>query len=247
MREWLLACAMVLATGQAVQAADLAPVEPAGPEWHGDMTVYGWLPSASGQFGFNGNGPYDIPEGGGGDSSLFDVLDGFFMGNASLRRGRLGVFGDIVWADFGKDAANVNAGADLSGYFATAAVTYTIVDADQGHLDAFAGARWWSITGGAVVGGLEAHDTFGWTDPVVGLRGRYLISPSIFISATGAIGGFGVGTDFMWDAAASVGYNFNSNLSISIGYRGLGLDYAHGGDMVDIVAHGPVLGLTARF
>ena len=51
----------------------------------------------------------------------------------------------------------------------------------------------------------------------------------------------------MWDVAASVGYNFSDSFSAEIGYRAFGTDYRNNGDVIDIVAHGPVLGLTGRF
>jgi hypothetical protein len=179
------------------------------------------------------------------------------MGNASLRYGDWGVFGDVVWADLGQDKTSArgyaSAQSDLSAFVGTAALTYSLIDEPRGHLDAFGGARIWSVDAGvklSLLGGawnVEENDTIDWIDPLVGLRGRYMISDDFFVAGTGAIGGFGVGSDLMWDVAASVGYNFNENLSASIGYRALGTDYSHNGDSIDVTAHGPVIGLTGRF
>lgn len=237
----------------AASAGDLAPLQPAETSLSGDATIYGWLPTVTGNVGLNGFGPADIPEDSG--ASILDVLDGFFMGNAAVRRGDWGVFGDVVWADLGQEntSANgyLNAETGLSALVGTAALTYSLVDTPDAHLDLLAGARLWSVDVSLdLTGGLpDVHEdeTVSWVDPVVGLRGRHMISERVFVAGTGVIGGFGIGSDFMWDAAATIGYNFNDSFSASLGYRALGADYSHSGDVVDITAHGPVIGLTGRF
>lgn len=250
------AAALLLVAGGQTFAADLDPV-PADPAIHGDLTVYGWLPTVTGKFGVNGLGPYDIPEE--SDSNILDFLDGFFMANASVRYGDWGLFGDLVYADLGNGETSargfISAESDLSSLVGTAALTYTLIDAPEGNFDLLAGARFWSVEGGIKLsltgtGGtwdFEESDTVSWVDPLIGARGRYNISEDFFLTGAGAIGGFGLGSDFMWDAAATIGYNINDNFSASIGYRALGTDYSNDGDVVDIVAHGPVIGLTGRF
>jgi hypothetical protein len=246
------AAVISLAGVHAAYAGDLPPPS-ADPAMHGDMTIYGWYAIVGGDVGVNGFGPAEIPDSSG---SILDVLDGFFMANASLRYGDWGIYGDLVWADLGQgnSSANgfLNAQSSLSALVGTAALTYTLIDTPDGHLDALAGARLWSVDVGLdLTGGLgvDVHEdgNLSWVDPLVGLRGRYMISPSVFIDGTGAVGGFGVGSKFMWDVAGSIGYNFNDNFSASIGYRALGADYSNNGDVVDITAHGPMMALTARF
>jgi hypothetical protein len=244
---------LTLASPQAA-AGDLMP-PPDTEALHGEITLYGWYPSLDGKVGVNGFGPADIPDD--GDTDILDVLDGFFMGNASLRYGAWGVFGDLVWADFGQSATSArgyaSAEAEMSGLLGTAALTYALVDSPGAHLDALVGARIWSIDASldlSLLGGawdIEQDETISWVDPLVGLRGHYMVSESVFIAGAGAIGGFGVGSQLMWDASASVGYAFSNNFSASIGYRAIGADYSDDGDVIDITAYGPVAGITASF
>jgi hypothetical protein len=83
--------------------------------------------------------------------------------------------------------------------------------------------------------------------PALLLQPTYDISPKVFLTGTGAIGGFGVGANLDWDASASIGYRFNDHVSASLGYRVLGIDYNRDGTVIDLTMHGPMVGLTASF
>jgi hypothetical protein len=70
----------------------------------------------------------------------------------------------------------------------------------------------------------------------------------------GGVGGFGVGRDFSWQAVAT--YNFDVNyfgtpLRTVVGYRALAVHYSENGRFgengVDLVQHGPVLGISLRW
>jgi hypothetical protein len=199
---------------QYASAADLAPPPSSEPVLHGDATIYGWGPMFSGELGVDGIGPVDIPEGSGSIENILKDLEGFFMGNASLRYGAWGVFGDVVWADLGQGKTSASgfarAESSLSGLVGTAALTYALVDTPDVHLDALAGARLWSVDAGiklSVAGGawdVNEKDNISWVDPLIGLRGRLSLSPDFFLGGAGAIGGFGIGSDFMWDVAATI-------------------------------------------
>jgi hypothetical protein len=248
------AALFALGAASAGFAADVPP-PPEESLWHGDLTIYGWAPMVGGKVGVNGYGPFDIPSGSGDIDAILKALDGVFMGNASLRYGDFGVFGDLVWVDLSKGNTSprdyVSAQADLSALIGTVAGTYALIDTPDGHLDALAGVRFWSVNAGFDLndGKTDFHvgDTINWVDPLIGLRGHYDLSHKVFVAGTGAVGGFGVGSDFMWDVAASIGYNFNDHFSGSLGYRALGVNYSNNGDVVDITSHGPVIALTGRF
>jgi hypothetical protein len=51
----------------------------------------------------------------------------------------------------------------------------------------------------------------------------------------------------MWDAMAGVGYDFNTNFSMTVGYRGVGDDYRNNGFVYDIVQSGPIVGFYFNF
>jgi hypothetical protein len=90
---------------------------------------------------------------------------------------------------------------------------------------------------------------------VIGARLRYTVAPGHELFLRGDTGGFGVGSDFSWQAVGGyifdVGTWHGVTFSGIIGYRALSVDYTQGEGRrryeFDIVQHGPVLGLSIRF
>jgi hypothetical protein len=138
-------------------------------------------------------------------------------------------------------------------------------------IDLYAGARvWWQRVGVGVaaaavvdVGGfvfaggraLARSGEVSWVDPIVGLRLRHDFAPGHHLYVSGDVGGFEVGSRFAWQAQG--GYRFdlgatgNVVWSGLVGYRALYTDYGRGEGRTayrfDILQHGPVIGLSARF
>ena len=73
--------------------------------------------------------------------------------------------------------------------------------------------------------------------------------------ASGDVGGFGVGSKFSWQALAALNYDFcirnNVTWSGMLGYKALFVDYSQGSDLThyeyDMIMHGPIIGITARW
>lgn len=91
-----------------------------------------------------------------------------------------------------------------------------------------------------------------WVDPVVGLRLRHQFTPNQEIMVRGDVGGFGFQSNFEWQAVAVYSYAWQFTgyqLAALIGYRALGVDYTNtgNGNSVDLVLHGPMIGLSVRF
>ena len=94
-----------------------------------------------------------------------------------------------------------------------------------------------------------------WVDPFVGARLRHRFSPSTELVVKGDVGGFGVGSSFSWQAAGTFNWEFAHTQyavwSALIGYRALQVDYSQGEGVTlyefDMLMHGPVFGVTARF
>ena len=83
---------------------------------------------------------------------------------------------------------------------------------------------------------------------------RHKFAPGHDLVVQGDIGGFGVGSDFSWQALAA--YNFEWNfvghkLNPYLGYRAISVDYEEGSGRrrigLDFVQHGPVAGLTFKW
>jgi hypothetical protein len=93
-----------------------------------------------------------------------------------------------------------------------------------------------------------------WVDPVVGARIRHQIAPGKELRLVGDVGGFGAGSEFSWQAVATYGFDvncFGTPLHTVIGYRALAVDYSEdgrfGSNALDVVQHGPVLGVSFRW
>jgi hypothetical protein len=137
--------------------------------------------------------------------------------------------------------------------------------------DILAGARYWYQEGDLSFGlagtiGLEDLElgagraiarsrSVDWLDPLVGVRMRYTLAPGHQLLLRGDIGGFGVGSEFSWQAIGAYAFDFGVYNGITfsgvVGYRALFVDYAQGFDRTryefDMLQHGPILGVSMRF
>jgi hypothetical protein len=93
-----------------------------------------------------------------------------------------------------------------------------------------------------------------WFDPIVGGRVILNLTEKLNLIAKGDIGGFGVGSDFTWNAFGGIGYQFSlfgKDASIIAGYRALYQDYENGSGSnkfaYDATMQGPLFGLRIRF
>ena len=93
-----------------------------------------------------------------------------------------------------------------------------------------------------------------WVDPVVGARIRHQIAPGKELRLVGDVGGFGAGSEFSWQAVATYGFDvncFGKPLHTVIGYRALAVDFSENGrfgkSSLDVVQHGPVMGVTLNW
>jgi hypothetical protein len=86
-----------------------------------------------------------------------------------------------------------------------------------------------------------------WFDPYVGLRGRYNFSQAFYTSVRGEVGGFGVGSDLMWQVEGILGCNLTRSMFTEIGYRALGVCYENNGLTSDTITHGPQITSGIRF
>jgi hypothetical protein len=76
---------------------------------------------------------------------------------------------------------------------------------------------------------------------------RLDVTEDVFISSWGMIGGFGVGSDLMWDVMAGAGYSFTEHFDVFAGYRAVSVDYSDDGFVYDMVQQGPVMAGVFRF
>lgn len=111
----------------------------------------------------------------------------------------------------------------------------------------------------AIEGSLESSGPLGldrgadksWVDPYLGVRVVAPRGDAWRLAFMGYVGGFGIGSDFAWQAFPEVGYRFNPLFELAGGYRAIGMDYEDGDGtekfVYDIVTYGPQLGLKFHF
>ena len=138
-------------------------------------------------------------------------------------------------------------------------------------IDVLAGARYWhqdmsinlALTGGLVIGGLDLSKgiaiarggSVDWVDPLVGARIRHQLAPGQQLMLRADVGGFGVGSQFSWNALAAYSWEIAVRDGVTysglLGYRALDVDYEQGSGSnkyeYDVLQHGPVTGLTIGF
>ena len=162
-------------------------------------------------------------------------------------------------------------GLDLKLAIAEIGAAYEVYRSGPVALDVLGGARYWyqeadlslALAGTVDTGELEIAGTrafarsgsIDWLDPIIGARLRYTVAPGHELVLRGDIGGFGVGSDFSWQAIGAYGFELGTYQGITfsgvIGYRALYVDYVQGEGRrryeFDMLVHGPVLGISARF
>lgn len=235
-------------------------------DWEFQVAPYLWAISTSGDVTVEGqDSDLDLSF-----DDIWDELNIATMVAFDARKGRWGFYGDIVYANLGKETtvdgikidptinlAWLTAGGfyrlgtwDLSEVPAKNAPTVTV--------DAFAGARYTYLDIELDFKNVPQPTASGdkhWVDPLVGARAILDLTQRWAVSLNGSVGGFGVGSDFAWDAAGLIGYRFGlfgeDNAALFGGYKALYQDYTDGsGDdkfKWDVTLHGPILGLSIGF
>ncbi len=115
-------------------------------------------------------------------------------------------------------------------------------------LDFIGGLRFVDLSVDLDLAGVRAGSgNASWVDPWIGARERIPIGGAWSAILRGDVGGFGVGSEFSWQAMAGVRAECSDHVLVDIGYRALGIDYEDHDLSFDAVVHGPVIGLAFRF
>ena len=68
-----------------------------------------------------------------------------------------------------------------------------------------------------------------------------------YVSGFFMMGGFGAGSDLMWDANLNLGYQWTTGFATTIGYRHFDVEYEDDTFLYDVAQTGPMLGLSWKF
>ncbi|MEM1411252.1 MAG: hypothetical protein AAGH19_02760 [Pseudomonadota bacterium] len=161
--KFALALALGLAlTSPLALAQDDDDSTTSSDDWMFSGSVYGWFPDIGGRTNFSegpGGGSIDVPV-----SDILDNLEFTFQGSFMARKGRWGVFADLIYLDLSNTQAldedeprigdvdlpigvTGTVGIDMTSWIVTTAATYRLGDDGEGRrvFDLLAGARYMDI------------------------------------------------------------------------------------------------------
>jgi hypothetical protein len=123
------------------------------------------------------------------------------------------------------------------------------------YFQGFAGVRYNNVGGDITFNGPLGKVPAGtqdWWDPIVGVQlSLPIVKKTLTFDGRFDVGGFGVGSDFTWQAFPFLNWHFAKWGSVQAGYRWLGTDYEAGSGLskfrYDVVVQGPQVGMTLSF
>jgi opacity protein-like surface antigen len=226
--------AAILATFDFGSTAARAADGPSG-SWTFEFTPYIWGAGMSGEVE---SGPLPAIKVNMSFSDILKNLDAGLMGAFEARRGRFGLLFDAIYMKLSDSGTASRTGPGPIGATATAsaelemrqtmyaaAVAYR-VDEGRGPIDVIGGVRYSKIAADAKIdgsffnqaGSVDAGASKDWVDPTSASVPSSR-SPSTGRSSVMDIGGFGIGSEFTWQAALGVNYEFSKTFAGKIGYR----------------------------
>jgi hypothetical protein len=231
----------------------------AGQGWEFRLSPYLWFAGLKGDLATVPGSP-SVPIDISPSEALEDTEAGVML-MFDAKRGRHGVFADFIYTDVRSDEELLPSPIDLTlrsiskTTLFTLAYQYELYKQDRAVVDLLAGARYWNIDselrfGGGLgfLAGQKISNVESWLDPALGIKAHMPLGNSQFYLEGGAgIGGFGVGSDLFYEVNANLGYQWNSAIGTTIGYRLFDVDYEDDGYLYDVRQQGWQLGLTWAF
>lgn len=238
----------------ALLATPAAAQSPSADAWSFTISPYVWFSGLGGEV--------TAPQGSESFSADFGDIFGTMkfaaMGLAEARRGNFSLVVDTMYLNLQQGVPVPGHGAYSGGSARTQSAEisaiglYTVLDSSAGRIELGGGVRgWWFDTElrldpGHLPGRTLSSST-SWADPVISARGVLRLSDRLSLTAYGDIGGFGVGSQFTWQAFGTVDYQVTESISVSAGFRWIHIDYDKGRADISLDMGGPIIGASVRF
>jgi hypothetical protein len=252
------AVAMALRVTPALVALLLTPgpcmaqaTSPAADGWKHTIIVYGLGAGMTGKVAV-GNVGADV------NLSFSDILNNLQAGGMLAYRGETGKWAVIANAVY----MGLGATKDLrTGGSAESDIDESILEFDGSYRFARRWDVYFGLRGVHLGSTIEIRPQAGptvsdnadksWVDPLVGLRFEVPIGKSWSFIGKGDIGGFGISSNFAWQAMGHFDWRISKTFGLMFGYVALDMDYedGSGGDFFryDILSEGPFAGATFSF
>ncbi|TAD74127.1 MAG: hypothetical protein EAY70_11625 [Sphingomonadales bacterium] len=251
MNGWCAASlAAGLVAGIAAPAAAQDTDSPAGNDSNVQITVYGWLAGATGDFRpFAGAPTLEF------DNSFGEVLgdlDAAVFVSGQFRRNRFVAVADVSYAALSREGRvppGIPASGEVSQLAISALAGARVEDSEGLTVDLLAGARLWDLDGQVDVplAGVALAPGKTFIDPLVAARINAAVAPRLSALLQADIGGFGIGSDFTYQVVATLNYRASDRFFLSAGWRHLHLDYRDRGTLFEGSQTGPIIGVTHKF
>lgn len=221
--------------------------------WHYLVQPYAMFPNMRGETGIANLPLLSVDE---DPSDIFENLQMGAMLYLEAQNDQWTFSSDVLFMDLGSDISTdgviTDGGVDISqiGWELAAmrrltpnfelglGLTYNQIDVDFDLTLDLPGP----IGPNEVSGGLEED----WIDPTIVARATWPINDKWFFQARGNIGGFGVGSDLMWQVMADVGYRPSEKWFFTFGYRLIDIDFEDGSGIDRFVYDMQTFGLVTR-
>lgn len=187
--------------------------------WKFDVSLYGLAAGMSGDVGI---GPINADVDFGFDK-VWDNLEFAMMGTVRVGYDRWALTTDVVFMGLGASRNNVT--VDMDQWMVEPTLSYRV----SKYFEPLVGVRYNNL-GGEIRGPLS-RDPIGtqdWWDPIIGTKLTLPLGKGFSFNVRGDIGGFGVGSDFTWQAFPYFDWRFAKWGSLQAGYRWLYMDYETG-------------------
>jgi len=223
----------------------------AATQWKNTVEIYLMGPTLDGTVGLGPvDGDVDVDAG-----TVFDALDGAFLGTYIGEADRWGVLVDLAYMDLKEDGKGpqglvdyeVNVEQTVLGLVGLYRLTDTLQFTFGGrYVDV---SNRLSLRGPTQDRGARSSES--WFDPTIGLRYVAPLSEKWVFNGAADIGGAGVGSDLTWFWSANIAYRMTERSQIYAGYRYIYFDYEDGEGRdrfkFDMAQHGPLVGFRFEF
>jgi hypothetical protein len=239
----------------------LAPAVPADAgkgDWDIQFRPYVWTANLDGTIAIAGqSAPVDVSF-----DDILNNLDFIWSSTLDIRRegSDWGFFLDLTFLEISPGLGVTLPGpVSLRGlrieqHLIDAVATYRIHRFDDGGwIDLIGGVRWQymnstiEFVSNVGPGFPEISTSEGWFDPHVGIRIKKYLTQKLYFAGLLDVGGFGVGADFAFAAAAGLGYHVSDSVAVETMVRYLSVDYSDGGFAYDVDTTGIFLGVAMYF